>query len=287
VHDDPSTGLPSSLSPETDDQTTPASTEVARSQLPLGDHSTTERVCPFLRAVADGDALGPPVEAPDPANRCVALHEPVPQSLRQQDLVCLSSAHVNCPRYLRGSVGLVAPVERVSATRAVTPATAAALALFGLAFVVSVGFVVATGGLALTAAVATATPGGAVLGEVETAAPSLVPTPDPTPEPTPAATPTASATPSSSPIPTASPTPSPTPEPTPKATRKPTSDRYALLKPCPGTPDCYVYVVRSGDNLFSIAKYFGVPLKTVEAMNPWTKSGLVAGRDLRIPTPTR
>jgi LysM repeat protein len=45
--------------------------------------------------------------------------------------------------------------------------------------------------------------------------------------------------------------------------------------------------VRRGDNLFSIAKYFGVPLKTVQAMNPWTKSGLVAGHELRIPTPTR
>ena len=59
------------------------------------------------------------------------------------------------------------------------------------------------------------------------------------------------------------------------------------MKPCPGTPDCYIYIVRSGDNLFSIAKYFGVPLKTVQAMNPWTKSGLVAGKELRIPTPTR
>ena len=60
-----------------------------------------------------------------------------------------------------------------------------------------------------------------------------------------------------------------------------------LLTACPGTPDCYIYVVRSGDNLFSIARYFGVPLNTVKAMNPWTKNGLVAGRELRIPTPTR
>ncbi len=285
MHDDSPTGLPSSLSPDPDDRVAPASTEIARSQLPLGDHSTTERVCPFLRAVADGDTLGQPVETPDPANRCIALHEPVPQSLRQQDLVCLSSAHVNCPRYLRGLVGLAAPVERVTATRTVTPATAGALALLGLAFVVSIGFVVASGGLTLTAAVPTATPGGAVLGEIETAAPSPVPTPDPTIDPPPSAT--ASPTPSPSPSPTASPSPSPTLEPTPKATRKPTSDRYALLKPCPGTPNCYVYVVRSGDNLFSIAKYFGVPLKTVQAMNPWTTTGLVAGRELRIPTPTR
>ena len=278
MHDDLSTDHPSSFLPDPNDGAAPASTESPRSHLPLGDHGTADRICPFLRAAADGGALGPPVESPDAANRCVALDEAVPQSLRQQDLVCLSTAHVNCPRYLRGSVGLPAPVEPVTATRTVTPATAAALALFGLAFVVSVGFVVATGGLTVTAAAPTATQGGAVLGEVD--APSgEVSTPEPTIEPTPLPTPTAAAT--------ASPSPSPSPTPEPTAKPKPTSDRYALLKPCPKTPDCYIYVVRSGDNLFSIAKYFGVPLKTVQAMNPWTQSGLVAGRDLRIPTPTR
>jgi spore germination protein YaaH len=86
---------------------------------------------------------------------------------------------------------------------------------------------------------------------------------------------------------TPTPTPVATAEPTPEVTARPTSNRFALLKPCPGTPDCYIYIVRSGDNLFSIAKYFGVPLKTVQAMNPWTQSGLVAGKQLRIPTPTR
>ena len=304
MYDDPATGQPSSFLPDPDDRAAPASTESARSQLPLGDHSTSVPICPFLRTVVDGEALGPPVENPDPANRCVALHEPVPQSLRQQDLVCLSTAHVNCPRYMRGSVGLPAPVEPVTATRTVaaaaaprivtpvatrtvapattrtmTPATGAALALFGLAFLVSVGFVVATGGLTLTAAAPTASLGGAVLGEVETAPPSPIATPEPTPIPTPTAT--------ASPSPSPSPTPEPTPTPARTAKPKPTSDRFALLRPCPKTPDCYIYVVRSGDNLFSIARYFGVPLKTVQAMNPWTKSGLVAGRDLRIPTPTR
>ena len=175
----------------------------------------------------------------------------------------------------------------MSAARRVTPATAGALALFALAFVISVGFVVATGGLTLTAAVPTATPGGAVLGEIETAPPSALPTPEPTAAPTPSRR--------------RRPARRRQPEPDPdadadagrdartdrQATPRPTSNRFALLKPCPGTPDCYIYIVRSGDNLFSIAKYFGVPLKTVQAMNPWTKSGLVAGKELRIPTPTR
>jgi hypothetical protein len=116
--------------------------------------------------------------------------------------------------------------------------------------------------------------------------PSL-PTPEPTAVATPAPTPTITPSPSPTPLLTPAATPSPTPEPTPKATPRPTSNRFALLKPCPGTSGCYIYIVRRGDNLFSIAKYFGVPLKTVQAMNPWTKSGLVAGHELRIPTPTR
>ncbi len=89
MYDDPPADLPSSVSPDADDRVAPASTEFARSQLPLGDHATTERVCPFLRVIAEDGTPGPPIEDPDPANRCVALHEPVPQSLRQQELVCL------------------------------------------------------------------------------------------------------------------------------------------------------------------------------------------------------
>src|SRR4029079_7834387 len=277
---------PPSASADPLDGAVAAAPEHVRSQLPGWERTATDPICPFLRAATAGGALADSLEPPDPPTPCAALHDAVPQSLRQQELVCLSSAHVNCPRYLRGAVGLPAPVEPVSAARRITPATAGALALFALAFVISVGFVVATGGLALTAAVPTATPGGAVLGEIETAPPSFLPTPEPTAEPTPAPTPSSILSPSPSPIPTVAPTPAATPEPTAKATPRPTSNRFALLKSCPGTPDCYIYIVRSGDNLFSIAKYFGVPLKTVQAMNPWTKSGLVAGKELRIPTPT-
>ena len=50
-----------------------------------------------------------------------------------------------------------------------------------------------------------------------------------------------------------------------------------------------MYVVRPGDNLFSIATFFGVGLDRVRAMNRWIPATSVirAGDRLRIPTPTR
>ena len=68
--------------------------------------------CPFLRTIdVDGGAT-PPIERPDPANRCVAMGEPMPQSSRQQELVCLTAGHNNCPRYLRGRSSPPTPSHR-------------------------------------------------------------------------------------------------------------------------------------------------------------------------------
>jgi LysM repeat protein len=75
---------------------------------------------------------------------------------------------------------------------------------------------------------------------------------------------------------------------TPALTPAPTSDRYALLQPCPDKPDCYIYTIRHGDNLTGIAKYFGVPLQTVRDLNPWTQTkGIQPGNKLILPPPTR
>ena len=61
------------------------------------------RICPFLRATHDGQ-LADPVLWPDQANACTALGEAAPQSLRQQEYACLVSAHLNCPRFVRGVI---------------------------------------------------------------------------------------------------------------------------------------------------------------------------------------
>jgi LysM repeat protein len=250
-------------------------------------------VCPFLRAEVDG-VVGPPIEASDAANRCAALAEVVPQSLRQQQLVCLSSGHVNCPRYQHGAVAMTpVPAARPRALASLTPAIAISLATLALSFTISAAFVMANGGLSMPLAAVATTPSPAAPSlaaaatsgaAAATVAPSVaVPIGKPTPSAASAA-PTAT----SSPTPTVAPTP--TPAPTAKLTPKPTptSNRYALLTACPGTSDCWIYVIRSGDNLASIANYFGVSLQKVRNMNPWTKStGLKSGQQLRIPTPTR
>ncbi len=256
---------------------------------PVGAGLRSPCVCPFLRAIDDDDVLVAPVQAPDPANRCAALREVVPQSLRQQELVCLTSGHVNCPRYLRGSMGAAESRTVARGVRTVTPATAGALVAFAAAFVLSVAFVVANGGLVLTAA-ATRSPGAADVAAGNSPASTASVTIGATVPPSAASSAAPTATPAVSA--SAAPAPLPTPRPTPSSgtTAMPpaSSDRYALLKACPDEPGCWIYVVRSGDNLSSIANYFGVALQTVQTLNPWTSSTrLQAGQQLRLPPPTR
>lgn len=175
--------------------------------------------------------------------------------------------------------------------RTVTPAVAGALVVLAASFALSVAFVLANGGLDLPAAAQT--PGGSsdlaagapTATRTETVTPSVAPTIAPTIAPSAIASPGPTST-------TAPATPAPSlsasPQPTTASTPHPSSNRYDLLTACPDTPDCWVYLVRQGDNLFSIAKYFGVPLNVVEERNPWTNTTqLVAGQKLLLPTPTR
>jgi hypothetical protein len=93
--------------------------------------------------------------------------------------------------------------------------------------------------------------------------------------------------PQSSAPPSAGPAPGPSEGPV-VARPSPTSDRYAVLVACPGIPDCYRYEVRAGDNLWSIARWFGIPLATVYELNPALRlEALRPGMEIRLPTPTR
>jgi hypothetical protein len=246
----------------------------------LDDRSLDPNTCPFLRAAADG-ALVVPIERPDPANRCAALAEAVPQSLRQQELVCLVSGHVNCPRYLRGAAVVETPTPVVRTGRTLTTPVFASLVLLVMAVSASAAFAFARGGIGLTAALPS--PSATAVAVAVTPSPAAaVPTPSASASPTPSLAITPSPSASLSPQTPAPATPKPTPAPTPK------SDRYKLLRACPGTPRCWIYRVRSGDNLYSIAKYFGVSQSSIYARNPSLKnSGLRAGQELRLPPPTR
>lgn len=253
----------------------------------LDGRSSDPSVCPFLRAVDDGVSLIAPIEAPDQANRCAALQEAVPQSLRQQELVCLASGHVSCPRYLRGAVVVAeAPEPIVRAGWSISPAILGSVVVLVLAFSASIAFVLARGGLAMSTPTIDPTPApSASAVAVASVAPTVQPAVTPSAPATASPAPTASPSPSPSPTPT--PTPSPTPTPAPTAAPQPTSDRYALLRPCPDAPRCWIYRVRAGDNLTSIANYFGVSLASIYERNPFVRDGLRPGQDLRLPPPTR
>lgn len=238
--------------------------------------------CPFLRADRAG-VMASPIEAPDPANRCVAVGAPAPQSARQQELVCLTAGHANCPRYLRGAL---VPRQRIAAASIQrgpsTPVIASALTLV-LAAAASVGFLLVRGGLGMP--VASGAPVVAVVSQAPATAgpPARSPTPTATQPPSPSPAPTPTPTPT--PAPTAPPTSTPAATPRPA----PTSNRYAVLDPCPGQRNCWIYTVRPGDNLRSIANWFGIPYETVLDWNPHITdpATIRAGDEIRMPPPTR
>lgn len=73
-------------------------------------------------------------------------------------------------------------------------------------------------------------------------------------------------------------------------------DRLALLEPCPDRAGCYRYIVKRGDTLGRIARFFGVPLDTILRLNPQiTDPSLILpgepvelpGEPVEPPAPTR
>jgi hypothetical protein len=256
--------------------------------------------CHFLRSVGPDGKLAEAMKTAVPTHRCAAFGDPLPLSLRQQELVCLQRVHVSCPRYVRGTVLAnenAAPAVVASRkggfplmTVAAAVLVIAALGILLTGPVMGIGpFGGGHGSIPLTAS-ATASPTGAVAAAPSVAAtptrtPAPVATPTPTPRPSPTAAPTA--TPAAT---TAPPAPSPTASWPPGAT----ASRMSLVVPCADQTNCYVYTVRSAaqngspvnDTLQGIATYFGVDIAKIRVLNPGLGT-IAPGDKLKIPPPTR
>lgn len=183
---------------------------------------------------------------------------------------------------LATAVTPVTPVTRSSRRSGARPAgrptpTIVAAVILVVALGLTVAFVSLRGGLALPGAssspVAAASPSpSATVLESPSASPAVTPSPSPSPSPSPR--------PTLSPSAITSPTPAPTAAPSLPAA-------YQGLKPCTDRPDCYLYRVRSGDNLSAIAGRFGITLAALKAANPeiTDPSLLHVGDVIRVPLP--
>lgn len=257
--------------------------------------------CHFLRSVGPDGKLVEAQRAAVPTHRCAAFGDPLPLSLRQQELVCLQRVHVSCPRYVRGT--LLANETPATQPNSEPRKPLPILSIVGVGLVILALAVVATAMLGLPPF------GGGSAGP--TAAIVVITRPPASPTSSAAAKPTAtgtvavttSAQPSAQPsAPTSTPTVKPTSAVTPIASAWPpgaTASRMNLVVPCAGQSNCYVYTVRGAgpppagngssvpDSLANIATFFGVSPDQINALNTWASAGIKAGDKLKIPPPTR
>jgi hypothetical protein len=262
--------------------------------------------CKFLRSIGPDGKLFEPGREAVPTHRCAAFGEPLPLSLRQQELVCLQRVHVSCPRYMRGT--LLAEENAAAAGADEQPKSGPPyLTIAGLVLVAVAGLVAIFGMLGILPGTGS-TPSSGSSGQIAvvTSSPTTTPALGPTATvATATASPSAVVTASATPKPTASPAATPSPTPAPVATPTPTpawppgatASRMNLLVPCTGQADCYLYTVRGpgpkgngskvADTVAGIARFFGVSATDIYALNPGSKSGIRVGQKLKIPPPTR
>jgi hypothetical protein len=254
--------------------------------------------CHFLRSVGPDGRLVEAQRVAVPTQRCAAFGDPLPLSLRQQELVCLQRVHVSCPRYVRGT--LLANETPSSPANAQPRKRLPILSMVGVGLVVLALLVVAT------AVLGVAPFGGGTTGPAKSSAvaaqPSASPNLSPSDQPTATVTPAASIQPSAPPSARPSPTLGPSLTPAPASSSGPsgaTASRMNLVVPCAGQGNCYVYIVRGSgpppagngssvpDSIANIAAFFGVSVNEIKAMNSWASAGIHSGDKLKIPPPTR
>jgi cell division septation protein DedD len=259
--------------------------------------------CHFLRMVTPDGKLTEAQATAIPSHRCAAFGDPLPLSLRQQELVCLQRVHVSCPRYVRGTLlasEAEGQPEGEGSRRRFPLLTIVAILLVAVSILALIagglGFFGGGGTVpASTSHPSTIAGASATASDLPTATPEITAAPTPT---TPATqSPTPAPTPTPTPKPNPTPTAAPTPTPAPSATWPPgaTASRMNLLTPCTDQPNCYLYTVRSAaqngspvdDTLSGIATFFGVKLSDVLTLNPWAAGGITPGQQLKIPPPTR
>jgi LysM repeat protein len=242
------------------------------SAVPAGVTSTTGRASQPPITVSSG------APAPGEADSRV---DPPTSTLVAAAILTAPAAPVRHAAVAPPPVVPVAPVVRSTRRSGARPARSRpgpivlAVGILVVALVVAFAFTSLRGGLSLPGA----------LPSLGTVSPSPSPSQLLSPSPTPAPSPTPTASPTPVPSPTSSPSPAPTSSGTPRPSVPPA---FVGLKPCPDAPDCYLYRVRSGDNLTRIAQRFGVAASAIRRLNPEiTDPSLIhVGDVIRIPLPT-
>lgn len=251
--------------------------------------------CQFLRSVGPDGRLMDSQKTAVPTHRCAAFGDPLPLSLRQQELVCLQRVHVSCPRYVRGALlanenPSASPVSQEKKRGGGVPI----LTIAGVGLVAAAAVILATGFLGFPSL------GG---GGSASRSPAASASPSRTPRPTPTLSPSPSASTSPSASHSASASLSPTPGASVTWPPGGTASRMDLLVPCPDQTNCWIYTVRgpgqpagpypsgngsgAADTVPNIASFFGVSIDAIYQMNAWARAGIRLGDQLRIPTPTK